>query len=96
MPSLAPCWRSSACGPMDAVYARVRDDDLGKVRRRVTLHTHLYPAAALPAACLPSQMRELSFLAVCMQAKARASKVGISLPSMTLPLRINLPTGSQR
>ena len=37
-------------GPMSTVYARVRDEELGKVRRRVIMRALLYSAAAVPGA----------------------------------------------
>ena len=39
----------STNGPLNAVYARVRDVDLGKVRRLVTLHTLSRPKVELRA-----------------------------------------------
>ena len=65
----------STKGPLNAVYARMRDGDLGEVKRLVILRTLSRPAAALPAARLPSWIRELSLLAVPSQVELRASKV---------------------
>ena len=69
-------WTRVATGPLDAIYARVRDRDLGEVRHWVTVNTLSRPAAAFPAARLPSRIRELSLLAVRTQVELRASEVG--------------------
>ena len=67
-------------GPMSTVYARVRDEELVKVRHRVTMHTLLLSAAAVPAARLPSRILKLSLTVVRAQVAVRASEMGVLLP----------------
>ena len=68
-------------GPLNAIYAQVWDEDLGEVSRWVTLRTLSRPAAALPAASLPSWIWELYLMAVRAQVELRASNVGVYVPA---------------
>ena len=74
-----PCWSLSVSRPLNTVYARVRDEDLGELRHWVTLCTLLNPTAVLSTARLPSRIQELSLMAVRAQVEVQASKVGICL-----------------
>ena len=79
--SISGSWRTHfAHGPLNTVYAWVRDEDLGKVRRRVTRHTLFRPAVALPAAHLPCLIRELSLLAV----RAQVDRLAYGVSEMVL------------
>ena len=57
------------------------EGDLGEVRRLVTLCTLSSPAAALPAACLPSRIREFSLLDLCAQLELGAPDVSVYVPT---------------
>ena len=71
----------------------MRDEDLGEVRRQVTLHTLFRPAVALPAAHLPCPIRELSLLAVCAQVEPWASEVGVNVPAHSTNAEYRLAYG---
>jgi hypothetical protein len=70
-------------GPISTVYARVRDKELGMVRRRVTVRTLLHPAAAYPAVQLLSHILELSLVDVRAQASGLAFELGTCVPACT-------------